>query len=527
MELQCLRRVCLGGSRTAIHSRRANSIVGGLRITQTWVLREMRPIVVLQGADAAIKRWRSAISRQSERSVLLSGILLASAVSGATAFVLIQYYSIDVLSSLVFDPKDCTATWNLGAGRHCFSDYGWAVGLGKQSNPWEANSPVLGPNNLPTVNDYPGAGIAPQQLFALLGGLLHSPRLGLWAYLLVLAVAVLSPAFWATRGARGLEKVVVFVALGAAAIPVWSVVDRGNSAGFVTPIALVFLVALCRHRWGIVTITVIVATLLRPQFIVLAVALFAARQWRLGCTAVGGAVMSQLAAYLLWPRDFPETIVQSVHNVLAHGSSSSLTAEVNGLANASFTWVLSIPDQFAALRPASTVAADFFVRSLIGYAMVIVIVVCVLALGRRIPPVIAGMMLLATASLFPTLTYHYYLVFALPIAAVVARAPDGPPGSGIFDRFGGQRRAVTICVALAAVFSISYIALPVRSHGFLLTTRALAPSLWLIVCAVSIVSYARRPQAQIPKQESFGVVDVPPNQTDAATRPVSETGPIQ
>jgi len=37
---------------------------------------------------------------------------------------------------------------------------------------------------------------------------------------------------------------------------------------------------------------------------VLGVALFAARQWRLGGIAVIGVVISDLAAYLLWPRDF-------------------------------------------------------------------------------------------------------------------------------------------------------------------------------------------------------------------------------
>src|SRR5262249_22599064 len=109
-------------------------------------------------------------------------------------------------------------------------------------------------------------------------------------------------------GARGLERLVVFVALGAAAIPAWMTIDRGNSVGFVVPIALVFLVALCRRRWGLVAIMVVLAALVKPQFAVLAVALFAARQWRLGGLAVAGGVISNLAAYLLWPRAFPKTI---------------------------------------------------------------------------------------------------------------------------------------------------------------------------------------------------------------------------
>ncbi|MCV7312346.1 hypothetical protein [Mycobacterium paraffinicum] len=94
----------------------------------------------------------------------------------------------------------------------------------------------------------------------------------------------------------------VSVALSAAAIPAWAVIDRGNSVGFVAPIGLVFLVALCRRRWGLVTIIVILAALLKPPFVVLIVALLAARQWRWSALAVVGTGLLSLAAYLLWPR---------------------------------------------------------------------------------------------------------------------------------------------------------------------------------------------------------------------------------
>jgi hypothetical protein len=105
--------------------------------------------------------------------------------------------------------------------------------------------------------------------------------------------------------------------------------------------------------------------------------------------------------------------------------------------------------------------------------------------------------LLAAASLFPALSTRYYLVFALPIAALVARDPDGPPGSGIFDRLGDRRRAVGVCVTAASVVSIAQIALPaireVEDTMVLWTTSALAPGLWLLACTVIVVSYARRP----------------------------------
>jgi hypothetical protein len=151
--------------------------------------------------------------------------------------------------------------------------------------------------------------------------------------------------------------------------------------------------------------------------------------------------------------------------------------------------------------------------------VLVIIIVSVLALGPRIPRVLTGIMLLAGGSLFPALVFHYYLVFVLPIAALVLRDPDGRPGEGIFDRLatqGGRRRAVGICVSLAVALSITQVALPGRpfpepvfgpivgnpgvigvvgTRPLVSTTVFLVPILWLIACAVIIVSYARRPAA--------------------------------
>jgi hypothetical protein len=291
--------------------------------------------------------------------------------------------------------------------------------------------------------------------------------------------------------------VVVFLALGAAAIPAWVVIDRGNSVGFVAPIGLVFLVALRRRRWGLVAIMVVLAALVKPQFAVLAVALFAARQWRLGGIALSGVVMAYLGAYLLWPRDFPKTIVQSIHNAFQHDSF----VPIGYMYNVSFAKVLA---DIATLNPHGFLNGF---APLFGYVVLVLVVVSVLALGRRIPPVMVGIALLATVSLFPALAWRYYLVFALPVAALVARDPDGPPGSGIFDRFaalGDRRRAVGVCVSLAAALSIAHIAvpalpIPVPTPGQTGATpiydsaASWAPQLWLVACAVIIVSYARRP----------------------------------
>ena len=184
-------------------------------------------------------------------------------------------------------------------------------------------------------------------------------------------------------------------------------------------------------------------------------------------------------------------------------------------------------------------------RSLAGYAVLVIIVVSVLALGRRIPPVLTGIMLLAAASLFPALVFHYYLVFVLPVAALIVRDPDGPPGAGIFDQLathGGRRRAVGICVSVAVALSIAQVAVPgppvyepvfgpivgqpgiigvVGTRPLVVSTVFLVPILWLIACAVIIVSYARRP-ASCDRTDRGQAQESPPDSAVSTSSRTSE-----
>ncbi|OBH58709.1 glycosyltransferase 87 family protein [Mycobacterium sp. E2479] len=472
----------------------------------------IRPVEVLRSRVAAIGERRRAVTSQSERTLMLGAILLVSAVSVATSYVLVQCFSVDVLSSLLWIPQDCWLAQSASIGRHCFGDYTMVVDTGLQPDPW-AYSQVLPPDYHPVLMGGPAAGWLPHMLFAAPAKWLGVPRLGLIAYLFALTVAVVSPAVWAARGTRGLERVVVFVALGAAAIPAWAVIDRGNSAGFVVPIALVFLVALRRGQWGVVALMVVLAAIVKPQFAVLVVALLAARQWRWAGAAVAGGVGANLAAYLLWPRDFPQTIPQSLRSFFHAASSFGGLTDVK---NVSFGRALLLfPDAVKGAQTGGKIPEGFLAgpRWMIGIAILIIVVVCLLVLGRRIPPVMAGVVLLATAALSPSVAMLYSLVFVLPVAALVVRDPDGSPAEGIFDRLAlrdTRRRAVGRCITWAVALSIAQVAIlgqPVQepiwgqwgargvvgTTSVVLTTAPLTPILWMIACLAILVSYARRP----------------------------------
>lgn len=199
--------------------------------------------------------------------------------------------------------------------------------------------------------------------------------------------------------------------------------------------------------------------------------------------------------------------MQSIRYAVAYGNFPALISDQN----VSFgKGVLFIRDEISGRLlgyvPSNLLDAP---RSLFGFGVLVVVVAALMALGRRVPPVMVGIVLLASASLFPPLVYRYYLVFALPIAALVLRDPDGPPGSGIFDRLGDRRRAVGVCVSFATALSIAYVALAIpydvpiagqtgdlrggHSAYVVDTTVSLTPLLWLIACVAIIVSYNHRP----------------------------------
>ena len=97
----------------------------------------------------AVRNQFSAVVDQSERTLLLSTVLLVSAVSAVVGYVLTQYYSVDVLSSLVSNPEDCMINWGPHIGRHCFSDYQPPLSLGMRPNPWEPYPLFMSPDFQP------------------------------------------------------------------------------------------------------------------------------------------------------------------------------------------------------------------------------------------------------------------------------------------------------------------------------------------------------------------------------------------
>jgi hypothetical protein len=238
---------------------------------------------------AAIRQQVCAVALQSERTLMLGAPSCWQWRPQARQALCWPSTTVDVLTSLVAQPHDCWADSGLRIGAHCFSDYPVTETVAMGPNQWEPIWLRLASRTYnPLRIEYPAAGLVPHLLLGTVGKWFGTPQLGLVVVLAILIAAVSAPAVWAARCARGLERIVVFLACGAAAVPAWVAIDRGNLVGLIAPIALVFLVALRRRRWGIVAIAVVLAALVEPQFAILFVVVFAVRQLRRGGAAVAG-----------------------------------------------------------------------------------------------------------------------------------------------------------------------------------------------------------------------------------------------
>jgi len=109
-----------------------------------------RPRELLMGAVAAIRERLSVLGGQSERTILLGTVLLASAVSIVTRFVVTQYLATDVTSALLDEPYDCLPG-DVQVGRHCFGDYALPKHDGMMANPWSPTCSRRAPRHITTT----------------------------------------------------------------------------------------------------------------------------------------------------------------------------------------------------------------------------------------------------------------------------------------------------------------------------------------------------------------------------------------
>lgn len=370
---------------------------------------------------------------------ILMGFLGLSLV---VAWVLGSYFRLDVAAMISFRGNDGACSLpREGVGLHCWGDFA-AIRFSALT------SPPQGPEAVYPISSR----ILRIPFFAIssIGGFQAS----LFAFVIASAACVISPLVWAVQHTPWALKFVVVTAAGVATAPFLMVVDRGNVLGLIVPMLFLSLLGLVSEKPWIVTIAVVVAASVKPQFALLSVVLLALRHWRPAMTALGGSIAIVVVPYLV----LGGKSLQGISDWLdaARGWSGTQPLSVGSPGNISLPRALYLVVHSGPWRDApllSTVTDSTYTATC--WALLAVIVSILVYSGRHLPPLALGVCFLTISSLALPLTFAYYAVFMIPVIAIIFRLGlDDWPAKTLWDR------VVPVLLSAALVLGLSPLLVP-------------------------------------------------------------------
>ena len=278
------------------------------------------------------------------------------------------------------------------------------------------------------------------------------------------------------------NKILGAVAIGPLSLPALVVLDRGNTVGFVVPAVLMIAVGLQQRRYLTITIGAVLATLVKPQFVVLVLLLFALRRSMYAIYAVLAAGLSQIAAYLPFGERAPENVAQTLSNILGYGTHVPLSDGYP--TNVSLANSL----HFVAQR---TVGWGESVSIGITFALCLFTVVVLIFVGPSFPAPYVTVAFIVMSALAVPISWPYYLVI-VPATVLLASFRDRRPDRLLIgERRGilGASTGVAVVLGIANIISASAFILPVSTGGqrTLLVSQEFAGGGWiafLLVCGL-------------------------------------------
>jgi hypothetical protein len=380
-------------------------------------------------------------------------------------WVLSSYFGVDVAGSISFPGADgwCdTAT--VGLGVHCFGDFS-AIRF---------DSLFAAPNAVEAV--YPLSTRLVRLPFFLIDRVAGF-QTALVAYVVVSGVCILAPLFWAVKEARWSLKPVVVVAVGVGTAPFLFLMDRGNIIALIVPALFFALLGLVRDRPWMVAIAVIVASSVKPQFALLGFALLALRHWWPALVSLGGSIAIVILPFGLLGQGAVGGVSGWLH--AASGWAKGHDLSTGWPTNASFPRVIYLLGHLGDAGNLKEAAAhDELIATIVAAVVCGLVTLVLLVAGRGLPPLALGIGFTTMASLAVPVSYGYYLVFAIPVVAIVFRLGL----KGWLDLRSARVAAILLSVAI--VLGLTPLLIPLASG-----TQSIAVSLVPILAAYAWLAF--------------------------------------
>lgn len=448
----------------------------------------------------------------------VGGLFLVWLVAIPLWWIVGNYLGLSVSSIISFKPDDgwCDPQTQ-GLGTHCFGDYYYPALRAGSPESWSENAPT---------HAYTPSGMIPHVLGNFINGSGLS-RIGVAAYLVVLGISGLSAALAAGLAQKRYPVPMVLFCLGVGTYPFLMALDRGNSVVLVVPALLWFARALFRDQWWAVAGSIFVATLIRPQFLILVLVLLAVRKWKQGIVVAVSSLGFLLLSFALWPGDWSANLLSWWRSVTRYTEAIPIDDSTTTNLSAAHAMAL-LADALAMLPGTLKSVGDALTEillqnpSLPGLFLLLCVVIGLTLFGRDLPKPALLLVVLPLPALIPSVSFGYYSVFALVLGAALLTTPahwfcrySGAPLTASETDTESPSTITRAFVVFACVWTL--VPLPISLAQGVNSAQSQSLGLvWLIVVFLSLGQYLSRSKS---KDSVNRTNEVTASQTPQSTLP--------
>jgi len=299
-----------------------------------------------------------------------------------------------------------------GIGIHCFGDYYHPLFLHTHDQP----------------DVYTPLGSAIFRPFFKFGYIFDSSKAGLIAYLGLGLISMFSIVLWAIQNTKS-NRLLLLLLFGFLATPIAIAFDRGNSAMFALPPLLIFCIAFSKKQWSMCVLAIVLATAVKPQYVLLVIPLLATKKWRIILISIGGVLLAQMMGFALLTQH--PVLAFKIWGKNLKGYQNRLISDLVFGGNFSFSQSFydfsKVFERAFSGRNKNLSQFVYTHSTVLTILALLVICLLVLLVGRHIGTLGALFISLPLASFAPGVSWSYYQVFAVVLAAflVTDHTQDG------------------------------------------------------------------------------------------------------
>jgi hypothetical protein len=391
-----------------------------------------------------------------------------------------SYLGADIFASRILFGDDGWCDPQLqGWGIHCWGDYYYPIHLLSKENPFDNSQP----------NPYPAASLIGFQIFDGLGDFFGGGRAGLILYLISMSIAIGGAVWVRTKGQELNKRLVLVSCLTWLAPPVLMAIDRGNSSGFLVAALVWFLTALNSNKKVQQLCAIVLLSLVKPHFAILAVVYSVRGRPSATIQAlVASAVLHILAFALLRPQAFPLNLLEWIQGLAGYQDYSSVAVPwpPNISFAQSFYAIAFGLDSLGIPVSDESLGLIELSQGLFGPAVLVAVLSGLFLLRRILNSSQAVSILLVAITLGSATTFAYYAIIVVPILLdLEARKTTLPESNSNHDNEARTSRMIDFFIWAASVFSL--VQLPIfgaQVGDKILTSYSLVGGIWLLCFAL-------------------------------------------